>query len=427
MSHLRKSIVASLLPHDGMPASEIKAKIQWLTRMRWVAIFAQIVSFWLGARLGLLEAQLEPIFCAVVAFVSFFNFWVLRTGPSGSLSLLLHMMTDLACLTGLLCLTGGCANPLMTLIFMHAALGPILLSGLPSVLYLGATCVSLASVCYVTPLHSIPHLNGEFHRLLRLFAEILVVCAIWGFTTWLVRTLTILRTDLALAQRCKQRSEHLRALGAMASGFSHEFATPLNTAKIRLERALRHQERPAPDAELKVALEALDQCESVLRGLYGKQLVSGAVLFTEINLCEFVERICQSWQCDHSDIQIEISAAKVDTEIRCRAPQIALSKTLLDLLDNASNASQEEHHVIQVAVGSANGKAQISISDRGRGIAEALRDRIGEPFITGRLGGTGLGLYTANGLMDALGGLLEIFPRHGGGTTVMLSLPCVTE
>lgn len=406
----------------------------WLSRMRWMAIMAQIFSLWLGLRLEMIDPREAPLLGGIIATLACFNRWVTKAAPQGPHVLLAHLLLDLGCLTGLLSLAGGCANPMVALIFLHAGLGPMLLVGVDNLLYLLATCVSLGTVCYMTPLHEAPHLGTGFDRLFRLGSEIFVVCAIWGITSWLANTMAKLRTVLAGAQRKQQRSEHLRALGAMASGFSHEFATPLNTAKMRLERALRVVPRadgpPAdPHSELTAALSAVEQCEGVLRGLFGTQLDAGSVRFSEFDLRAFVERICARWQGDKGDMVVHMAPPELEGGVRCVAPQIALSKTLLDLLDNAAEASQNRgghpRQAIDVELYTSQGQARIAISDRGCGFPENLKDRLGEPFTTSRSGGTGLGLYAAHGLMDALGGLLEITPRDGGGTTVMLTFPLI--
>lgn len=406
----------------------------WLSRMRWMAIVAQIFSLWLGLRLEMIDPREAPLFGGIIATIACFNRWVTRASPQGRHVLLAHLLLDLGCLIALLSLAGGCANPMVALIFLHAGLGPMLLVGGDSLLYLLAICMSLGTVCYMTPPHGATHVVTGFDRILRLGSEIFVVCAIWGMTSWLSSTMAKLRTVLAGAQRKQQRSEHLRALGAMASGFSHEFATPLNTAKMRLERALRVVPRvdgppPDPHAELTAALAAVEQCEGVLRGLFGTQLDAGSVRFSEFDLGAFVERICARWKGEKGDMVVRIVPPAHEMNVRCIAPQIALSKTLLDLLDNAAEATKNGGgHVrqpIDVQLDTSQGQARIAISDRGCGFPENLKDRVGEPFATSRSGGTGLGLYAAHGLMDALGGLLEIIPRDGGGTTVMLTFPLI--
>jgi signal transduction histidine kinase len=68
-------------------------------------------------------------------------------------------------------------------------------------------------------------------------------------------------------------------------------------------------------------------------------------------------------------------------------------------------------------------KACIKIEDRGCGISAAVKARIGEPFVTTRASGAGLGLFAARSFAEAFGGFLEISDLAGGGTVVSLHLP----
>jgi signal transduction histidine kinase len=66
----------------------------------------------------------------------------------------------------------------------------------------------------------------------------------------------------------------------------------------------------------------------------------------------------------------------------------------------------------------------VSISDDGPGIAEAIRSRIFEPFVTsGKKYGTGLGMAIAKSTIDAHGGRIWLESEVGKGTTVHLVLP----
>ena len=68
---------------------------------------------------------------------------------------------------------------------------------------------------------------------------------------------------------------------------------------------------------------------------------------------------------------------------------------------------------------------RISVSDEGHGIAETIRDRIFEPFVTTREvgAGPGMGLAVAHGLIHLYGGHLQISTAPGHGTEIAILLP----
>ena len=74
-----------------------------------------------------------------------------------------------------------------------------------------------------------------------------------------------------------------------------------------------------------------------------------------------------------------------------------------------------------------NGGLRLRVADSGFGIAPELRDRLFEPFVTGRADGTGLGLAIARELADAHGGSLTILDPGGAtpghGAVFVLDLP----
>jgi two-component system sensor histidine kinase KdpD len=71
----------------------------------------------------------------------------------------------------------------------------------------------------------------------------------------------------------------------------------------------------------------------------------------------------------------------------------------------------------------------VRVIDRGRGIPEAQRDRVFEPFQrlsdTSNGAGVGLGLAVARGFTRAMGADLTIEDTPGGGTTMVIELDAV--
>jgi signal transduction histidine kinase len=75
------------------------------------------------------------------------------------------------------------------------------------------------------------------------------------------------------------------------------------------------------------------------------------------------------------------------------------------------------------------GRLVLECKDQGLGIHPALLDKVFEPFFTTKrdVGGTGLGLSVALGIVRDAGGDIEIDSRHGWGTTVRVVLPAILE
>jgi signal transduction histidine kinase len=70
----------------------------------------------------------------------------------------------------------------------------------------------------------------------------------------------------------------------------------------------------------------------------------------------------------------------------------------------------------------ASGRLVFSVADTGRGVPEAMRGHLFEPFVTGRPEGTALGLAAVRKIAEVHGGSARAIHR-GDGTTFVLELP----
>jgi signal transduction histidine kinase len=100
---------------------------------------------------------------------------------------------------------------------------------------------------------------------------------------------------------------------------------------------------------------------------------------------------------------------------------------MIDILDNAFQASQGNQAKIKVAVSTDNQHVRIDVADRGIGMENKVKERFGEAFISARPGGTVLGIFTALSLLEGLGGTLQVLDRFGGGTTMRLQIPIAKD
>jgi signal transduction histidine kinase len=67
------------------------------------------------------------------------------------------------------------------------------------------------------------------------------------------------------------------------------------------------------------------------------------------------------------------------------------------------------------------------VSDNGPGIPAEIRDRIFLPFVTGRAGGTGLGLALVDRMVRANRGSVDLESAKGNGATFRVTLPAAEQ
>jgi two-component system sensor histidine kinase HydH len=85
------------------------------------------------------------------------------------------------------------------------------------------------------------------------------------------------------------------------------------------------------------------------------------------------------------------------------------------------------HHKIGVRMSVSDGRALLTISDTGAGMAADVRDKIFDMYYTTKPGGSGLGLTIVKQIVDRRGGDLRVESEPGRGTAVRLSLPLVRD
>lgn len=115
--------------------------------------------------------------------------------------------------------------------------------------------------------------------------------------------------------------------------------------------------------------------------------------------------------------------AEVEGAVPVRADRGRLLQILGNLAENALRVSPAGESIELSARATATG-AELTISDRGPGLAAGEEARLFQRFQRGAKGGrVGLGLAIARGLVEAHGGALTWEPRAGGGSVFRIRLP----
>jgi nitrogen fixation/metabolism regulation signal transduction histidine kinase len=115
--------------------------------------------------------------------------------------------------------------------------------------------------------------------------------------------------------------------------------------------------------------------------------------------------------------------------VTVRADRLLLKRLLANLIENGIHAGQEAGASGEVVIGwdadPARDAATITVDDLGKGVPEASRDRIFEPYVTFKATGTGLGLAIARKIAIEHGGDLVLAPERAptGGARFIVSLP----
>ena len=217
---------------------------------------------------------------------------------------------------------------------------------------------------------------------------------------------------LSVMQQERQRENHLAAVGRMTARLAHEIKNPLGAVRGMTQLlSERLEDRP----ELQTHLQLMESETTRL-----EKLASSVLDFArpptlqpiQGDLGALIREMVSSFQVGAPDIQIQ--TALPDTEISAWFDPEAGRQILLNLLNNAREASPEKTPV-EISLLETPAQITVRISDRGTGLDPALQETLFEPFVSNKPRGHGLGLTISRRLARGMGGSLNLFPREGSG------------
>jgi two-component system NtrC family sensor kinase len=216
-------------------------------------------------------------------------------------------------------------------------------------------------------------------------------------------------------------AEKLAALGRLSAGLAHELRNPLNTLSVLTYAMVEQAEHGG------VRVSDLEVVQSELRrlNLLVEQFVDFArpqpPRFQRQRLEEVLEEALLLIGPEAAKKSILLERAWHETE-PVWADGDQLKQVFLNLLLNAVQA-MEPGGQLRASTERVAGGVVVRIRDTGPGVAREVLDRLFEPFVTARAGGTGLGLPISHRIIEGHSGTLTIDSQVGVGTAAVVWLP----
>lgn len=385
-----------------MRTTQFGDTLSWLIYLRYHAVAVQFCAVVFGLFYGLVEKRSALLAFAVSASLLLFNIVLHRQKRKVRLSSSLRFIQlniDLLAFSLILLVTSPTSQIFYIVYTLHVLLGAVLLSGKQSLLFF-VECLAWLWVNQVFFLKLNPLSNDDKY----LFVVQHVVCfACWFIVRSLSKQLEKESLRASRLQLFSEKTSRLRELGALASGFSHEFASPLNTLKLRLERMGRHNVQPQVSDDFNEAILALQKCERILKSMHGS-LTDFNDGSQRVRLNVLVQETLDGWLKTRKNVNVQVSLQDVP---ELDVPILAFQKSFINLLENAIEANSP-NGVIQILLQSNNQLVSLCIQDSGQGFDPLVLERIGEPFNTSKPTGVGLGFFSAYQFMQAVGGRLVV-------------------
>ena len=232
------------------------------------------------------------------------------------------------------------------------------------------------------------------------------------------------RKNLQKTHRELLDAERLATIGRMASSISHDLrhslAAVMANAEFLCESNLTPGQREDLYAEIRIAVHQMtDLIESLLE--FSRTRESLRPSYGDVRSA--VDRAVQGVKAhpEFQRIRIRISAeGSTEGWFDFRK----LERALLNLLLNACEAVPPESGKIDIELRRKGESLEIRIEDNGPGIADAVRERLFEPFVShGKENGTGMGLTVVQKILQDHGGDVAVEQTSVSGTTFRVNIP----
>jgi signal transduction histidine kinase len=233
-----------------------------------------------------------------------------------------------------------------------------------------------------------------------------------------------MRKNLQKTQRELLDAERLATIGRMASSISHDLrhslAAVVANAEFLCESNLTPAQREDLYAEIRIAV---NQMTELIESLLEFSRTRESLRPTYGDVRSAVERAVQ-------DVKAHPEFQRIRIRISCEGPTEGwfdfkkLERALLNLLLNACEVVPAESGKIDIELKRKGEGLEIRIEDNGPGIAEAVRDRLFEPFVShGKENGTGMGLTVVQKILQDHGGDITVEQTSASGTTFRVNIP----
>ena len=239
-------------------------------------------------------------------------------------------------------------------------------------------------------------------------------------------------SDLKEVQELHMRAERLEAVAELSASLAHEIRNPLASIRSSVEQLARSKHA--------------DEDERFLAGLIVREsdrlsrLLSEFLDFARVRATQFapldlhsvvtaVVRLIRAHPDCRPDAAITIEGGhtllegdedllhRVIANLVLIAVQAARGPIKISVTVAAVQASDIPHGTnLEHAV-------RLQVKDNGPGIPEEVRERLFQPFVSGRSGGSGLGLAIVQRAVEAHRGLVLVDSGAGSGTTFTIFLP----
>lgn len=227
-------------------------------------------------------------------------------------------------------------------------------------------------------------------------------------------------------QRNLLLTEKMVAIGKLTSGVAHEINNPLGgilNCIYHFKKGIQPVEKQQQYLDLME--DGINRIQKTVTNLL-EYARNPYLERSEADFRALIEKALNllGYQIRKNQIRIEHDFPETIPPLKVDRDQ--MSQVLVNVFLNAIQAMQEGG-ILKIGIKTIDGRLTLTISDTGKGIPEENLAKVFDPFFTTKAedGGTGLGLWLSQGVIERHGGTIQIKSTENEGTTVEIQLPLV--
>lgn len=237
---------------------------------------------------------------------------------------------------------------------------------------------------------------------------------------------------LEASRKVLASNEKESAWREMAKQVAHEIKNPLTPMKLTMQHLLRlEREGKLEDADkLKKSLETLIHQVDALSGIASSFSTFAKMPLPNnerMNFKEVLVKVLELFKTDQR-MELEFQDDSYTEQIPILGDDKLFGRVISNLIINGMQAVEpSKKPKIRVWLWLSDRAVFLEIADNGRGIPEALRDKIFIPNFSTKSQGSGLGLAIAKSGVETAGGKIWFETEVGKGSTFFLTFPLLTD
>lgn len=334
-----------------------------------------------------------------------------------------QLVVDIVALSVQMFLSGGAANPLISLLLPPVAVAAL---ALPARLVVVTTVLAIAAYSTLNVLY-LPLPVADAQRAARLHLAGMWVTFVLSavMLAWFVLRMTssIRERDaeLAAAREKALRDERVVALGTLAAGAAHELSTPLATMAVIAGELERDKSLPAAAREDIVVLHRqVTECKGIISGLAERAGAERLDSAAAVQPLPWLTGVFARWRDLRPRADAVLHWRKAPPPLTL-VVDTTIEQGLLNLFNNAANAGSK----VKVIAHADTAGLTVEVFDDGPGFSPQVLEQAGKAPFPAHAGGSGIGLFLAYAAAVRLGGALSLRNEAGGGVAC-LHLPVTT-